>query len=88
MLDKEFSRLNVLSVATLEAQGKVFNVEISDTDLNATNGSLDLVSNAISGTLVLDGDTIEIGGALNPTFTQASFDDSYRCTENLAHVLN
>lgn len=70
--------------ATLEAQGKVFEIDIADTDLSATNGSLGGVTNQIAGTIMIDGDVVEIGGALNPTYNQATFEQSYLCTENLA----
>jgi hypothetical protein len=70
--------------ATLEAQGKLFELTITDTDLSATNGSLGGVTNQIEGTITFDGDTIDVGGALNPTYNSATFDQSYMCTENLA----
>ncbi len=73
--------------ATLEAQGKTFEIEIPDTDLSAVNGSLDGVTNQISGTITVDGDTLSVGGGLNPTYDQSSFDDSYACTDNLAAVV-
>lgn len=74
--------------ATLEAQGKLFEIVISDTNLHATNGTLDMVSNHIDGDIVFDNDDVAIGGALNPTFNQQSFDQSYVCTPNLLGVIN
>ena len=74
--------------ATLEAQGKIFEIEIADTNLSATNGSLDGVTNQIAGQISMDGDIVEQGGALNPTFNQSSFDQSYVCTDNLAGLVN
>ena len=74
--------------ATLEAQGKLFEIEISDTNLSAVNGSLDGVTNSISGQVLVDGDTLDESGALNPTYSQSSFDHSYQCTDNLLGVVH
>lgn len=70
--------------ATLEAQGKVFEIEIADTNLSATNGTVAGVTNQIAGTILIDGDVVEVNGPLNPTFDQQTFEQSYLCTENLA----
>ncbi len=70
--------------ATLEAQGKVFEIEIDDTSLTATNGTFNAVSNRIDGTIMIDGHAVTVGGPLNPTFNAAQFEQSYLCTENLA----
>lgn len=70
--------------ATLEAQGKVFEIFITDTNLSATNGTVDGVSNTISGQIIVDNDQRNIGGPLNPAFNQQTFTESYMCTENLA----
>lgn len=72
------------AVATLEAQGKVFKINITDTNLSAINGRIDGVANQISGHIIVDGDQRTIGGALNPTYNQQTFEESYLCTENLA----
>ncbi|HEY4221254.1 MAG TPA: hypothetical protein VGO62_07920, partial [Myxococcota bacterium] len=69
--------------ATLEAQGKIFNIVISDTNLSAVNGSLDGISNSIAGDIIVDGDDLSESGALNPTFNLGQFDESYQCTDNL-----
>ena len=42
------------------------------------------MSNQITGNIIVDGDQRTISGALNPTYNQATFDQSYICTENLA----
>lgn len=70
--------------ATLEAQGKVFEILIADSQLDAVNGVIGGTTNQITGSILIDGDTVEVGGALNPTFNQSTFEDSYLCTENLA----
>jgi hypothetical protein len=70
--------------ATLESQGKVFHIDIADTQLEAVNGAIDGVTNHIAGSIVIDGDAVAVGGALNPTFNQGTFEESYLCTENLA----
>ena len=70
--------------ATLEAQGKRFEIEIDDTSLNATNGTFDGVTNNIAGTILVDGNVVNIGGPLNPAYNAAQFEQSYVCTENLA----
>lgn len=70
--------------ATLEAQGKIFVIDIADTDLSATNGSLGGVTNLIEGSVLIDGKPVQVGGALNPTYSQSSFEQSYLCTENLS----
>lgn len=69
---------------TLEAQGKVFEIFIADTQLDALNGSIGGESNLIAGTIMIDGDSVGVGGGLNPTFNQQTFESSYLCTENLA----
>jgi hypothetical protein len=75
------------AVATLESQGKIFVIDIPDTNLSATNGRVDGVTNRISGQVMLDGKSVSIEGPLNPSFSQQSFDQSYACTENLARPL-
>lgn len=70
--------------ATLEAQGKIFEIEIDDTNLTATNGTFDAVTNRIDGTIMVDGNTVTVGGPLNPAFNATQFEQSYLCTENLA----
>jgi hypothetical protein len=73
--------------ATLESQGMLFDIFIEETNLSATNGAYRGASNAIAGTIMIDGDVVQIGGALNPAFNQSTFDDAYQCTENLAEPL-
>lgn len=70
--------------ATLESQGKVFEIAIADTALSATNGSFDGVSNRIAGTVLVDGEQVNVNGPLNPTYNATQFEQSYVCTENLA----
>ncbi|OGQ25871.1 MAG: hypothetical protein A2138_22045 [Deltaproteobacteria bacterium RBG_16_71_12] len=70
--------------ATLEAQGKVFEIAIADTSLSATNGTFDAVTNSINGTIMIDGNAVTIGGPLNPAYNASQFEQSYVCTENLA----
>ena len=69
--------------ATLLAQGKEFDIEIADSNLNAVNGSLDGVTNEIDGDIIVDGEDLSVSGALNPTYDQRTFDQSYACTDNL-----
>jgi hypothetical protein len=72
------------ATATLFAQGMLFEIEINDTDLTATNGRVHDQENEISGTVTIDGVTIQVGGALDPEYDPAQFEAGYVCTENLA----
>lgn len=65
--------------ATLVAQGMTFVVDIDDTNLFATNGALGAQENAIAGTVTVDGEVIDIGGALNPDYDEASLAASWAC---------
>jgi hypothetical protein len=70
--------------ATLEAQGKVFDIVIADTSLAAVNGTFDGVTNHIAGTVMVDGNVVNVEGPLNPTYNASQFAQSYVCTDNLA----
>ena len=50
----------------------------------ATNGSFDGVSNRIAGTVLVDGEQVNVNGPLNPTYNATQFEQGYVCTENLA----
>lgn len=65
--------------ATLQAQGMTFVVDIADTNLFAVNGAAGLSENVISGTVTIDGDVVEIGGALNPAYDEAELAASWAC---------
>jgi hypothetical protein len=72
------------ATATLFAQGMLFEIEINDTNLTATNGRVHDQENEISGTVTIDGVTIQVGGSLDPEYDPAQFEAGYVCTENLA----
>jgi hypothetical protein len=72
------------ATATLFAQGMLFEIEINDSNLSATNGRVHDRENEIAGTVTIDGVTIQVGGALDPEYDPAQFEAGYVCTENLA----
>jgi hypothetical protein len=74
--------------ATLVSQGKTFNIDIANLDLDAFNGSYDGQSNALSGALSVEAEAVTVfDPRLNPAFNQATFDASYACTPNLVEVV-
>ncbi|MBN2360087.1 MAG: hypothetical protein JXR83_11595 [Deltaproteobacteria bacterium] len=75
------------AAATIELDGKILKVQISSATVQAQNGVLAGVGNAIDATLVVDGHTVEIvDGDLVLDYAQSTFDQSYACTENLVGV--
>ncbi len=64
--------------------GLTFEIEIPDTDLAAVNGAVDLVENDIRGTVTIDGDVVEVGGALNPDYDREALDASWACNQPAA----
>jgi hypothetical protein len=78
------SSVRLTGTASLYAQGKTFHFTITDANLNATNGSFLGAQNALSGSIGIDGRTLNLGQlALNPAYNASTFEDSYSCTENL-----
>ncbi len=70
---------------TLEVGGMRFTVQVADSALQAQNGSLHGVSNTVSGSVTLgSGATVVLPPSpLNPTYSQAAFDQTYACTPDL-----
>jgi hypothetical protein len=78
------SSVRLTGAASLYAQGKTFHFTITDANLNATNGAFLGTQNALSGTIGIDGRTLNLGQlALNPAYDASTFEDSYACIENL-----
>jgi hypothetical protein len=74
--------------AVLYADGKIFKLDIASTSLRAFNGTYQGQSNLIAGSIVVNGETIELAPqGLDPEFEQSAFDASYECTENLTAVI-
>lgn len=65
--------------ATLVAQGMTFVVDIDDTNLLAVNGALGTSENSITGTVTIDGEVVNVGGALNPDYDEAALAASWAC---------
>lgn len=76
--------------ATLTVAGKRFTLSIPNAQLQGLNGSLNGMSNFISGSVALGtGTTINLpaGTILDPDFTQAGFDATYSCTADLRSLI-
>ncbi|MEW5847987.1 MAG: hypothetical protein AB2A00_04205 [Myxococcota bacterium] len=73
--------------ATLEAQGMVFRLHITALEVDAFNGSYQGSTNEISGTIVVNGVTVNLTGPLVENYDQDAFDDAYVCTPNLRAVV-
>jgi hypothetical protein len=70
--------------ATVVAEGKTLNALIEHAELEAQNGSFGTRANALRGWVKIKNQHIDLGlSALDPDFTQASFDRSYVCTADL-----
>jgi hypothetical protein len=67
----------------VESEGKRFDVSVPSSELAAVNGTRDGVTNRISGTIAVDGETITVDGPLDPDFDQGRFDASYACLEHM-----
>lgn len=74
--------------ATLQAQGKTFRLTIEEASLDAFNGTYEGRSNEISGSIRVNGETLQLPlQPLNPAFDQADFDARYQCTADLAGLV-
>jgi hypothetical protein len=73
------------ATATLSVGGKRFELNLPALSVNALNGTVQGLSNALSGQVVLRTDSLVslAPTALDPSFTQATFDQSYACTPDL-----
>jgi hypothetical protein len=70
---------------TIEAQGNTLDLEVDDSDLTATSGPFPGdETNHIGGTIVIDGETHDIDGEMQPDFDIDEFNESYACEEDLA----
>jgi hypothetical protein len=76
------------ATATLESEGKIFSLEISDSSISAVNGSWDNLTNHLTGTINVNGTQVTLDNMdLNPDFNQTAFDSTYVCTEDLMNVV-
>jgi len=76
------------AVVVLESAGKTFALTLTNVGIQATNGSWAGATNALSGSLTVNGMAIDLGTlALDPTYEQSAFDASYACTEDLLAVV-
>ncbi len=75
--------------ATLYVAGKHFNFVINGAQLSGRNGTLNGVSNTVSGQVAIGDETVIIpeGTVLDPEFTQTRFDSTYACTADLGSLI-
>ncbi len=73
----------------LVSNGSQFEVALTNVSLNAYNGSQFGKSNALSGSLTVDGQPVTIAPntPLDPAFNQMRFDQAYACTPGLQTVV-
>jgi hypothetical protein len=73
------------ATATLWVENKRFELTLPALTVSALNGTLGGVSNTISGSVVLGSNILVTvpPSPLDPSFTQASFDQAYACTPDL-----
>ena len=77
------------TTATLEANGLTFNLNIPFANLQAFNGSYQGQSNWLSGQIQLGESLVNITSlALDPSFDQTHFDESYACTQDLVGTVH
>ncbi len=70
--------------ATLFAGPKRFNLNLTSAKLSAMNGRWMGQGNTMTGTVVIDGQTVTIAGEpLDPLYDQPAFDASYACTSDM-----
>jgi len=62
---------------------KTFKFTVNSAQLSSFAGAYLMQANNVNGTLTVAGYTVELHQLLEPDYTQAAFDDSYRCTPNL-----
>lgn len=73
---------------TINAKGMTFRMKVDGANLTAQNGVYLGEGNTIEGDITVDGHAVHLAPSpLNPDFDQASFDDDYRCTDQLVSVL-
>lgn len=75
--------------ATLYVAGKHFSFVINGAQLAGRNGTLNGVSNTVSGQVTIGDETVTIpeGTVLDPEFTQTRFDSTYACTADLGSLI-
>lgn len=74
--------------ATLESQGKTFQLALDDVQLAARAGVYQGQGNVVSGSLRVNGARVTLDELpLNPAYDQAAFDESYACTEDLRETI-
>ncbi len=82
-----FSDLDLSSAKVLLASdGNHFDLTVGSSDLSAQNGTMGTVSNSISGSILMEGESFALAAAgepLDTAFEQSKFDASYACTPKL-----
>ena len=69
---------------TIEAEGNKIDLAIDDSDITATTGPFDGATNTIKGTIVVDGESVDVDGALQPDFDIQKLNETYACEKDLA----
>ncbi len=88
-----FSGIHVAAArVTLVSGAKQFNITLDSSSLDAFNGSYMYRGNELTGTMVVDGQVVEVpidpdDPGLDPNYDQAVFDASYVCKDNLLEVV-
>lgn len=74
---------------TIEAEGKTFKAYVNDSNIEAFHGSYTGMgmTNLLSGTISIDGQTVQLGGGLDPAYDQDTFDARYSCNPDLARLI-
>jgi hypothetical protein len=84
-----FTNLTATNVVAMLQNGpKYFQVTINTSDLDAFNGSFDMSTNELGGSITLDGQAFTLPTnpadvGLSPTYSQTQFDAYYACTPDL-----
>ncbi len=71
----------------ITSEGRQFDIDVPSSRIDAVNGTRDSVENWIEGSIVVDGETVQIpinpGLGLDPEFDAARFVASFACEPNL-----
>jgi len=73
--------------ATLVSPSGSFGLVITSADLDATNGTIGATTNALAGSVTLDGEAYTVpsdGAGLDPAYAQAAFDAAWQCHPELS----
>lgn len=74
---------------TIEAEGKTFKAYVNESAIEAFHGSYAGMgmTNLLGGTISIDGQTVALGGGLDPAYDQATFDARYECNPDLRALI-